>query len=347
MSLSITSVFRGPRKVLLEIPAVMAVLVLMIVLFANAYWISTLTSALAIALASRGIGLLYGQLGLVSLCQFALLGVGGWMTLRISHGFELPFEITILIAGIVSASVGAVWGAPALRMKGLYLALITLMLAGTYQTIITSTGFPDGGEGFLGRADATQRLMIERPAMAESDHAYFVYVAVWVTLGFLLTEWMRISRPGRSWALIRKGEQAAQSAGVNLFIYKLMAFAVAGFLAGAGGALLAGSIGQLDGRAFPASESLFLFALSVVAGVYNWYGALIAGLLMRAVPSLLIDFEVNGYVAIIIYGVALLHALMTAPAGIAGQIAGLLTKLKKKPTPETATSRMSQSEELQ
>lgn len=317
----------GRYRTLVEIPVVMTVLATVFALFANAYWVSTLTSALALSLAARGVGILYGQLGLVSLCQFALLGVGGWIALRLDHGTGLPFEIIVLIAGMTSALVGMAWGAPALRVRGLYLALVTLMLAGAFQVVVSATGFPDGGEGFLGRADATQRLMMHRPTLAESNIAYLVYTAVWATIGFMLAEWMRVSKPGRSWAMIRKDDRAAMSVGVNLFVYKMIAFGFAGFLAGVGGALLAGGVGQLDGRAFPASESLFLFALSVVAGVYHWYGALIAGLLLRAVPSLLTDFQINGYVAIIIYGTALLHALITAPRGISGQIANLVKRL--------------------
>lgn len=324
---------------LYEIPVVMLFLISIVALVANSYWISTFTSALALALAARGIGVIYGLLGLVSLCQYALLGVGGWMVLRLGHGTDLPFEVNVLIAGAVSAAVSVAWGLPALRLKGLYLALVTLMLAGTYQVVISATGFPDGGPGFLGRADATQRLMLERPLVATSNLGYMIYVAVWVTAGFMLAEWLRLSKAGRSWAMIRKDDRAAMSVGVNLLTYKTIAFAFSGFLAGIGGALLAGGVGQLDGRAFPASESLFMFALSVVAGVYNWYGALIAGLLLRAVPSLLTDFGINGYVATIFYGVALMHALITAPRGIAGQISDLVQTARRKfGSPGTASS---------
>jgi branched-chain amino acid transport system permease protein len=322
-------------RTLLEIPVAMALVMLVVVSTANAYWISTFTSALALALAARGIGVLYGLLGLVSLCQFALIGIGGWMMLRLSHGTGLPFEINVLIAGVTAAGVGVVWGAPALRLKGLYLALVTLMLAGAYQVVISATGFPDGGSGFLGRADATQRLMLERPVVATSNSSYLIYCAIWATSGFMLAEWLRVTKMGRSWAMIRKDDITARSVGVNLLTYKIIAFAFAGFLAGVGGALLAGGVGQLDGRAFAASESLFLFALSVVAGVYHWYGALIAGLLLRAVPSLLTDFEINGYVAIIFYGSALMHALITAPRGIAGQISNLIGKIRTIAIPGT------------
>ncbi|MGO9356339.1 MAG: branched-chain amino acid ABC transporter permease [Xanthobacteraceae bacterium] len=296
---------------------------------ANGYWIATLTSAVAIGLAASGVGLLYGQLGLVSLCQYSLLGVGGWVALRLSFAFHLPFELNLLAAGIVSSTVGVVWGLPALRLRGLYLALVTLMLAGGFQVVINAWGFPDGGTGFLGRADATQRIMMARPAAALSNDAYFLYSAIVVALGLMAVELHRRTRPGRAWSLIRAGETTALAAGVNLLLYKTWAFALAGFLAGVAGALLAGAVGQLDGRAFPASESLSLFALTVVGGVYNWVGAVITGLLLRAVPSLLTDYGVDGNVAMMFFGAALLHALITAPTGIAGQIGALVARIER------------------
>ncbi|SDR11972.1 amino acid/amide ABC transporter membrane protein 2, HAAT family [Rhizobiales bacterium GAS113] len=310
---------------------VMAVIAVLVPLTASAYWLSALTSALALGLAASGAALLYGQLGLVSLCQFALVGVGGWTALRLGHAFGPPFELDILAAGLAASLVGVLFGLPALRLRGLYLALVTLMLAGAFQVIIGATGYPDGGPGFLGRADATQRLMLQRPEIATSASAYFAYAAIIAGLGFALAEWHRVAKPGRSWALIRKGEDIALAAGVDLLLYKVWAFALAGFLAGLGGALLAGNVGQLDGRAFGASESLSLFALAVVGGVYHWFGALIAGLLLRAVPALLVDFGVDGYVSVGIFGAALLHALITAPQGIAGQIAGLIQRLAFSP----------------
>lgn len=319
---------RGERSTL-HILLAMGALSALTALFAGSYWLSTLTSAFALALASRGVALLYGQLGLVTLAQTALVGVGGWIALRLSHGTDLPFEAVVLIAGLATSLVGMVWGAPALRLQGLYLALVTLMLAGAFQTVIVAVGFPDGGPGFLGRADASQRLMMERPMIAPGEAAYFLYVAAWLTAGLILVERIRTGQTGRAWALIRRGRQAAQSTGVNIFRAKMQAFALAGFLAGIAGALLAGNVGQLDGRSFSASESLFLFALSVVGGSYHWLGALIAGLLLRAVPSLLTDFGVDGYVATIIFGAALMHALVTAPRGIAGQILGLIGRIRQ------------------
>lgn len=325
------AILRRPTSnaVLWQIVLFMAGLTLVFTLIANSYWTSTLTSAFALALAVRGVAILYAQLGLVTLAQMALVGVGGWVALRLSHGTSLPFEGIVLLSGIVTSGVGMLWGAPALRLQGLYLAIVTLMLAGAFHTVIVTTGFPDGGAGWLGRADAAQRLMMDRPALAEADQSYFIYVAVWLTAGLVLTEVLRLGRIGRAWALIRKGHQPALATGVNIFRAKMIAFAWTGLLAGIAGALLAGNVGQLDGRSFAAPESLALFALTLVGGANSWAGAIIGGLLLRAVPSLLTDLGVGGYAATAIFGAALMHALIAAPTGIAGQLGALWRRVAR------------------
>jgi branched-chain amino acid transport system permease protein len=112
--------------------------------------------------------------------------------------------------------------------------------------------------------------------------------------------------------------------------YKVWAFTLSGFLAGIAGGLLAGGVGQLDGSAFPASQSILLFALTIVGGAYSWAGPIIAGLMLRAFPALLNEFHVDGNIATIVFGAGLLHALMTAPRGIAGQIHDSFAALRKR-----------------
>jgi branched-chain amino acid transport system permease protein len=302
----------------------------LIALTAGGFWLSTMISVFAISLATIGAGVLYGRLGLVSLCQYALVGVGGWIALRLQFAFNMPFELAALGGGLVAMLVGVLWGLPALRLRGLYLALVTLMLAGAFQVVISATGFPDGGNGFLGRVAGTGRIMMGRPALATGDTAYLFYVAFIFCLGAILVELHIRSKAGRSWALIRKDERMAAAAGVPIVLYKLWAFALAGFLAGLAGALLAASVGQLDGRAFSANESVLLFALSVVGGAYGWLGALIAGMLIRAVPALLNNFGVNGFAAMIIFGCAVLHAFATSSIGIAGNLREVMSKLPQR-----------------
>ncbi len=252
------------------------------------YWLRTLISVAALSVASLSVSVLFAQLGMVSLAQFGLLGIGGWFALRISHGLGVPFEFSLLGGGLAAATVGFVVGLPALRMRGLYLAIVTLMMAGAIQVLISAFGFPDGGSGVLGKSTGA-RLMMARPFLAEDDEAYLRYAIVITGFCYLLVRAHIRGRPGRAWAMIRRSEVCALAGGVNIVAYKVWAFALAGFLAGIAGGLLAGGVGQLDGGAFPASQSIMLFALTIVGGAYSWLGPIIAGLLLRAFPAMVND----------------------------------------------------------
>lgn len=310
--------------------AVLSALSICIALGAGGYWLSIFTAAFANALAAAGVGLLYGRLGLVSLCQYALVGIGGWITLRLYHAFHPPFEISLLAGGLGACVIGVLWGLPALRMRGLYLALTTLMLAGAFQVVITNWGFPNGGTGFFGYNGYKPTVDMQRPWFANSAAGYFLYTAVVLLLGLALLDWHRRSKPGRAWALISKSETMAAASGVNLFLYKTWAFALAGFLAGISGGLLAGAYGGLYSGAFSTSDSIMIFAVAVIGGVTDWRGALLAGLLFRVPQALLTDYGVNGYIATLLFGAGLIHALITAPTGISGQLSLLAEKLRAR-----------------
>ncbi|MCK9381386.1 MAG: branched-chain amino acid ABC transporter permease [Sulfuritalea sp.] len=305
-----------------------AALILIVPPLLDALYLRVFISSVIFTIAATGIAVLYARLGLVSLAQVALVGVGGWVTLRMWHATGLPFEVNMLTGAMISGVVGMLIGLPALRMRGLFLALITLMGAAGFQILVTGTQFPNGGEGVLGIAVTS--IFMPRPVLGESDEAMLRYVCVVAVLCVLFVELNRRTRPGRAWALIRKSEACAMASGVNVAFYKAWGFALAGFIAGIAGALLAATLGVLDATTFPASESILLFALTVVGGAYNWLGLVLTGLLFRAAPALLNDIGVNGHLAYVIFGAGLLHALITAPTGIAGQILEGLKQLTKR-----------------
>lgn len=296
-------------------------------MFAGGQWAKIFTSTGAFTLAAIGAGFMYARLGMVSLVQVGLMGVGGWITLRLNHAYPLPFEINLLMAAFGASVFSMLLALPALRIRGLYLALITLMVAGALDIVFTAYQFPNGGEGFWGVGTSFAAEM-RRPRMAQSDAAYLRYTIVVVVLGFLLVEWHRRSKPGRAWALIRASEAAALASGVNITLYKTWAFGLSGFLAGLGGALLAGSLGLLDAATFRAPESVLFFALVVVGGSSFWLGAVITAVLFRVAPGLLNNWGVDADLALVIFGLALLHAVISAPEGVAGQIMWLF---KSKP----------------
>jgi branched-chain amino acid transport system permease protein len=320
-----------PRLRAITIVAVVGAVSVVIALTCGGYWLSNFTQAYCMALAVLGCALLYGQLGLVSLCQWALVGVGGWVSLRFYHYVHPPFVLTILVGGIGASVIGMIWGLPALRMRGLYLALVTLMLAGAFQSLVTVISFPVGGPGFLGQVGASgnDRITMARPVFASSDTSYFLFVAVVTVLCIFLVEIHRRSKPGRAWALIRKNEQMAAAAGVRIVFYKAWAFALSGFLAGVAGALLAGLFGQLDASAFPTTTSIVIFIGTLLGGYDVWLGAFLGGVLTRFIPALLIDLNVNTNAGFMIFGAALLFALRD-PLGLGGQLTLLAERLYAK-----------------
>jgi branched-chain amino acid transport system permease protein len=329
----------GRKECLAALGVVLAAAVL-VPAFASSFWLRSLTSVITLALASLSVTVLYAQVGIVSLCQFALVGIGGWVSLRIGHATAMPFTLSLLTGAVVASAFGVLAGLPALRLRGIYVALVTLMIAGALQVAFTVLGFPDGGAGFLGRVSGGGQVPMARPDFASSDEAYFRYTLIIATFGFLLVQVHRKTRPGRAWALIRRGDAVAIALGVDIIGYKIWAFALAGFLAGAAGGLLGGAVGILDAGGFPAIESVMLFALSIIAGAYHWSGPIFVGLMMRGLPNLLLDVGVDGNIATALFGIGLLHSLIASPEGIAGgAIAALraLETLFARPTAKETT----------
>ena len=221
----------------------------------DSYWMQVVTGVVIYSIMTLGLGLLIGRVGLVSLCQFVLAAIGAWVALRLSYATDLPFPALILIAGVVTGVIGTLIGLPALRLSGLHLALITLMAAGGITIILRIAQFPNGGGGFFGNTaagGASSRL--PRPSIATNDTAYYRLCLVVAALMFLLAVWQVRGKPGRAWAAIRQSQATAVAAGVNTVLYKLWAFALASFMAGIAGALLASATGGVNINQFPTSE---------------------------------------------------------------------------------------------
>ena len=295
----------------------------------NLYWVDTATSAVIYAIVALGLGVLVGRVGLISLGQAAVLGLGGWAAARLDFATSLPYPVVLVMAGLITTVLGTLIGLPALRVSGLYLALVTLMLAGAITIVFAATNFPNGGKGFLGYNDQPVGVppSIRRPAIAQSDPAFFRYTVVVALLLFLLALWHIRGKPGRAWVAIRQSEPAALAAGVNVTVYKMWAFALASFVTGVAGGLLGSSAHVLYTYQFPTSASIVLFAVVLMGGIYSLWGAVVAAVLLRVLPAL---FTVWGFPAdlpTILFGIGVLQVLTTAPAGLANQVPKDLARL--------------------
>lgn len=331
-SASVTLVPRLPRPstAVLGAVAVLAVVAFVVPAVFSVFWIRSFTTSAIYAIACAGVGLLYGRLGLVSLGQIALVGVGGWITLRLGHGTSLPYPVLLVAAGLGTCAIGVMVGLPALRLSGLNLAIVTLMFAGAFSIVFNATGFPNGGGGVLGKATGSvQPIALERPALGYSDAGYFRYVLVVAALMFVVLAWQLRGRAGRQWAAIRHSQAGAMAAGVDTTRSKLKALALVSFATGVAGGLLAANAGVLDPGNFTPSESILLFAVVLIGGAFSLLGAVLAGLLSQAMPSLLSEVGVNGNAILVVFGLALIHAVSTAPAGMAGQLHGLVGRIRR------------------
>ncbi len=291
------------------------------------YWVKIFTAVAIYSIVALGLNLLYGRVGMVSLCQVALLAVGAWAAARILYATGIPFPVVLLLAGLATAVIGTLVGLPALRISGLHLALITLMFAGAITLVINVVSFPNGGGGFLGIVQFGAGPNIRRPEIATSDTAYFRYVVIVATLMFLLALWQIAGKRGRAWAAIRESEPAALAAGINITVYKLWAFALASFMTGVAGGLMGASGGQLTPLQFPTQDSIILFAVVLMGGIYSLWGAVVAGLLIRFLPALLDEWGVSFYLLLLLFGIGILQVLATAPGGLADQVPKDLKRL--------------------
>ena len=310
------------------IAGLLAVVLIVLPAVLSAYWVQVSTTVVIYSVVALGAGLLIGRVGLVSLGQIALLAVGGWIALRVGSATALPFPLVILAAGLGTGLIGVLVGLPALRLSGLYLALVTLMGAGAITIVLTQLNFPNGGSGFSGYDAAKGGTgALRGPAIAAGHESFFRYAVVVAALLFALAAWHVRSKPGRAWAAIRQSQAAALAAGVNVTVYKLWAFALASFMTGSVGGLLAASGGGLTVYQFPTQDSLTLLAAVLIGGIYSFWGAVIAGAMMQLLPALLSDWGLPSDLLLILFGLGTLQVLVTAPGGLAVQVPRDLRRL--------------------
>jgi branched-chain amino acid transport system permease protein len=323
----------GRRVATVPIRPLVIVLLLLFVLFGlpelmSLYYIDSLTQVAIYSMVALALGVLVGRVGLFSLGQVAVLAIGAWVAARLLFATTQPYPVILIEAGLITMVAGMLIGLPALRLRGLYLALITLMLAGAITVVLATVNFPNGGHGFTGYNGSLINIPpIRRPSIAAGDPAYYRYSVIVAAIMFLLVLAHTRTRPGRAWAAIRQSEPAALAAGINTTLYKLWAFALASFITGVAGGVLAGAVHYLYSIDFPTQDSIILLAVVLMGGVYSMWGAVVAALLYQFLPALLQNWGVSADWLTILFGIGVLQVLTTAPAGLADQVPKDLARL--------------------
>jgi branched-chain amino acid transport system permease protein len=222
---------------------------------------------------------LAGYTGLVSLGHAAFLGVGAYAHVYFTQTLGLPWLAGVVLAAALTAAAGVLVGLPALRMTGVYLTIATLAFALIIQEVFARWEHVTGG--LKGRA--VDRPVIFGLGLGGDVAFYFLCLAVLSGALWLTANLLR-SPTGRAWVAIRDSEIAAQSMGVNLAIYKTMAFGYSAALMGVAGALFAHKIGFLAPDIFSVLLSIQLLLMVVVGGLGSLHGALFGAVFVALLP---------------------------------------------------------------
>lgn len=272
------------------------------------------SQVLYLAVAAMGLNLLTGFNGQISIGHGAFFGVGAFTTaiLVVDHGWYI--EATIPVAALIAAVLGVVVGFPALRVKGLYLALITLGLSVLFPSVVKKYVEGPGGVPLLQPKRSEVASLV--PSLDADQYQYFVCLGVMVLL-FLLAHNLLRSRAGRSIIAVRDQEVAASTVGVNVAGVKVASFALSAAYAG-----VAGSLSVLVNRVADASNPLVYFQLSiefliavVIGGAATITGPFLGAALLVAIRK---RFEGTEAMAPALLGGALIVVVYVLPDGIVG-----------------------------
>jgi ABC-type branched-subunit amino acid transport system permease subunit len=284
-------------------------------------------SSLTVTCVALSVVVLTGYVGQVSLAQMSMAGIGGFALGHISSGWGIGFPFSLILAGLCAVPVGLIIGLPALRLRGVNLAVVTLGFAAAMDAVVfTSQSFTGGTGGLPIPAPHLLGLNLAiSQGKAYPRVVFGVLVLVVVILLGLLVARLRRGPAGRMLLAIRSNERAAGSVGINVAQGKLMAFALAAFIAGIGGALTGYMQGELTSDSFAAFTSISLLAIVFVAGVGRIAGAVVAGILFSGaglfVTFLNIHLNVGKYQAIVA-GVALVLTAVQNPDGLTSTSTG-------------------------
>jgi branched-chain amino acid transport system permease protein len=276
-------------------------------------------------LLALGLNIVVGYAGLLDLGYVAFYGFGAYTmalltgaTLNTTTGsappafsLDLNFYVALPIVVLLAALAGVLIGAPVLRLRGDYLAIVTLGLGEMVSILITSnwlTPLIGGPQGMRGVTDAA----IGGFSFREPQH--FFYLALALVLFAVFVSWrLSNSRIGRAWNAMREDEQVADAIGISTTKYKLLAFAMGGAIGSLGGALFAVKLGSLTPASFEILVSITALSVVILGGLGSLPGVAVGALVLMGLPGLLREFEEY---RLLIYGAVLVAIMIMRPQGL-------------------------------
>ena len=256
-----------------------------------------------------GLNIVIGLAGLLDLGYIAFYGVGAYTYALMSLHFGISFWLCLPIAGFVASIAGCIIGYPTLRMRGDYLAIVTLGFGEIVRLILNNwMELTNGPNGILG---------IPRPELFGFQFKglwSLYYVILGIAIITILSVYrLNYSRIGRAWEAIREDETAAELMGVNTFLLKLLAYAMGATFAGFAGAFFAARMRFVGPESFTFLESAMVLAMVILGGMGSIPGVILGVLALVALPEVFREFELY---RMLVFGGVMTLMMLIRPAGI-------------------------------
>jgi branched-chain amino acid transport system permease protein len=277
--------------------------------FAGRYGNDVAISVLIYICLGLGLNIVVGLAGLLDLGYIAFYGVGAYTYALLSLHFGLSFWLCLPLAALLAAVAGCIIGYPTLRMRGDYLAIVTLGFGEIVRLILNNwMQLTNGPNGILG---------IPRPSLFGFDFgslSSLYYVILGIAVFTVLSVYrLNFSRIGRAWEAIREDETAAELMGVNTFLLKLLAYAMGATFAGLAGAFFAARMRFVGPESFSFLESAMVLAMVVLGGMGSIPGVILGVLALVALPELFREFELY---RMLVFGGVMCTMMLIRPAGL-------------------------------
>src|SRR5258706_8278279 len=242
---------------------------------ANLVWISII--------GALGLNILVGYTGQVSIGHGAFMSVGAYTAANLATRLDAPWPVNLLAGGLMAAAVGAVVGIPSLRIKGLYLTIATLAGQLIIEWTINHVTFISGG--------VQASIEVARPRIGSwvlsSQREMYYFLLFFVVVAIVGTMNLMRSRVGRAFIAIRDQDIAAEIIGINIFRYKLLAFAISSFYAGAAGVLYTYFLGIANYEQFQITVSIDYLAMIIIGGLGSVLGSIFGAMFVTLLPIVL------------------------------------------------------------
>jgi branched-chain amino acid transport system permease protein len=302
------------KRLLTMLVAAAGLLILPLVLqgFGNA-WVRIADMALLFVLLALGLNIVVGYAGLLDLGYVAFFAIGAYMfglmasphlpetfpaiAAMFPNGLHTPLWVVIPLAAALAGVLGILLGAPTLRLRGDYLAIVTLGFGEIIRVFLNNLDHPvnitNGPKG-IGQIDPIEffgislgkRLNIGGFEVASVTLYYYLFLAL-VVISVIICHRLELSRVGRAWMAIREDEIAAKAMGINTRNSKLLAFGMGATFGGVSGAMFAAFQGFISPESFSLMESVMIVAMVVLGGVGHLPGVILGALLLAALPEVL------------------------------------------------------------